>query len=108
MAWYHYMSIIMLLLMVVSPAWFFGKVGKILFEEHEPHDPVVQHINPKSVLPFHEDETVIHQDEKILHNLNMMVKKSKKKHVKQLWKIKKLEFERQLRWKASIRKAYDA
>lgn len=107
MAWYHYATIIILLFMVVSPAWFFGKVGKILFEEHEPHDPVVQHINPTTVLPFHEDETVIHQDEKILHNLNMMIKMSKKKQVKQLWKVKKAEFERQLRWKASLRKSYD-
>jgi hypothetical protein len=41
----------------------------------------------------------LNRDEKVLDNLNRMIKTSKKKHVKQMWKIKKAEFERELRWR---------
>lgn len=105
MQWYHYGSIVILILMIVSPVWFFGKVAKILFDEAEPHEPVIQHINPDSILPIEEDIEMIHQDDKILQNLNMMIKQAKKKEVRQLWKVKKAEFERELRWKSTVRNA---
>lgn len=103
MLWYHYATIIILLFMVVSPAWFFGKVTKILFEEPEPHESVVQYIIPGTIIPHEEDIVVIHQDDKVIQNLNMMIKNAKKKEVKRLWRMKKLEFERQLRWKSTLR-----
>ena len=105
--WYHYVTFVTFLLMVVSPVWFFGKVSKFLFDEAEPHEMVVKYVNEAAILPKHEDEmAMLDADEKVLQNLDKMIKMSKKKHVKQMWKIKKNEFERQLRWKATERNAH--
>lgn len=103
MQWYHYVSIVIFILMIASPVWFFGKVGKILFDEAEPHEPVITYINPNSILPFEEEADMIQRDIKVLDNLNRMIKTSKKKHVKQLWMVKKAEFQRELRWKSTVR-----
>ena len=96
----------MFLAMIVSPVWFFGKVSKILFDEAEPHEMVVQYVHPNAIIPKSEAVEMIHADEKVLQNLDKMVKMSKKKHVKQMWKIKKGEFERQLRWKSAVRSTH--
>ena len=103
MFWYHYLIMVMFLAMIVSPVWFFGKVSKILFDEAEPHEMVVQYVHPDAIIPNAEAVEMIHADEKVLKNLDKMIKMSKKKHVKQMWKVKKSEFERQLRWKATVR-----
>lgn len=103
LVWYHYFILMMFIAMIVSPVWFFGKVSKLLFDEAEPHEPVVQHINIKTIIPNEDSVELIHADEKVLQNLDKMIRTSRKKHVKQLWKIKKAEFERQLRWKATKR-----
>ena len=103
MQWYHYVIIVTFLFMVFSPVWFFGKVSKFLFDEAEPHEMVVQHININTILPKEDTVDMIHADDKVLQNLDKMVKMSKKKHVKQMWKVKKAEFERQLRWNATVR-----
>jgi hypothetical protein len=103
MLWYHYLIAVIFIAMIASPVWFFGKVGKILFDEKEPHEPFVQHINPNSIIPYSESVEMIHADDKVLKNLDKMIQTSEKKHVKQLWEIKKAEFERQLRWKATVR-----
>lgn len=103
MQWYHYATLVTLLVMVFSPVWFFGKVGKVLFDEAEPHEPVVQYIHPDAIIPNKETVEMIDADAKVLQNLDKMVKMSRKKHVKQMWKVKKAEFERKLRWNATLR-----
>lgn len=103
MMWYHYLILVMFIAMVVSPVWFFGKVSKVLFDEAEPHEMVVQYVHPDSIIPNVEAVEMIDADMKVLQNLDKMIKTSKKKHVKQLWKVKKAEFERQLRWNATVR-----
>jgi len=103
MMWYHYLILVMFMAMIVSPVWFFGKVSKVLFDEVEPHEPVVQYVHPDAIIPNEEAVEMIDADQKVLQNLDKMVKMSKKKHVKQMWKVKKSEFERQLRWKATVR-----
>lgn len=99
MEWYHYTSIVILIFMVASPAWFFNKIEKLMFDgPDEPHLHI-QHINPTHIIPNGESMEDIVRDEKVLANLNKMIRVSKKKHVKNLWKLKKVEFERQMRWK---------
>lgn len=104
--WYHYVTFVTFLLMVVSPVWFFGKVSKFLFDDAEPHEPVVQYIHPDAIIPNEEAVEMIDADIKVLQNLDKMVKMSKKKHVKQMWKVKKLEFERELQWKSTVRNTH--
>jgi len=105
MEWYHYLIIVTFILMVASPAWFFSKVEKFIFNAHaEPH-LYVQHISNDNIIARSENMESILRDEKVLHNLNLMIKNTKKRDVKQMWKIKKLEFERQLRWKKDLMRA---
>ena len=103
MMWYHYLIVVMFIAMIASPVWFFGKVSKVLFDEAEPHEPVVQYVHPDAIIPNEEAVEMIDADMRVLQNLDKMVNVSKKKHVKQLWEVKKAEFERQLRWKATVR-----
>jgi len=105
MYWYHYLILMMFITMIVSPVWFFGKVSKMLFDEADPHEPVVQHINIKTILPNEEPVELMHADERVLQNLDKMIKASRNKHVKQLWKIKKAEFARQMSWRVTVRDA---
>ena len=67
---------------------------------------IVQYVHPDAIIPNVEAVEMIDADQKVLQNLDKMIKMSKKKHVKQMWKIKKNEFERQLRWKATERNAH--
>ena len=97
MEWYHYGIAVVFILMIVSPVWFFSKVEKMLFDTPEP-ELHVDFINPTRVLKPEESMESLNRDEKVLENLNRMIKTSKKKQVKQMWKIKKAEFERMLRW----------
>jgi len=97
MEWYHYGIAVVFVLMVISPVWFFRKVEKVLFDAPEP-ELHVQFINPNQVIQPEESMDLLSRDEKILENLNKMIKTSRKKHVKQMWKIKKAEFERKLHW----------
>ena len=98
MEWYHYGIAVVFILMIVSPVWFFSKVEKMLFDTPEP-ELHVDFINPNQVLKPEESMESLNRDEKVLENLNRMIKASKKKQVKQMWKIKKAEFERQLIWR---------
>ena len=98
MEWYHYGIAVVFVLMVISPVWFFSKVESILFDEPVEPELHVHFINPNQVIKTEESMDLLSRDEKVLHNLNLMIKNSKKKHVKQMWKIKKAEFERTLRW----------
>ena len=99
MEWYHYGVAVVFILMTISPVWFFNKVEKVLFDGPEKPELHVDFINPTRVLKPEESMESLNRDEKVLHNLNLMIKTSKKKQVKQMWKIKKAEFERQLRWR---------
>ena len=104
MEWYHYGIAVVFILMVVSPVWFFSKVEKVLFDTPEP-ELHVDFINPNQVLNPEEQMEFLDRDEKVLKNLNLMIKTSKKKQVKQMWKIKKAEFERQMKWKQHLNRA---
>lgn len=97
MEWHHYGIAVVFVLMVISPVWFFSKVEKVLFDTPDP-ELHVQFINPNLAIQPEESMDILIHDEKVLENLNKMIKTSKKKHVKQMWKIKKVEFERVLRW----------
>lgn len=99
--WYLYMIHVIFLVMIVSPVWFFGKISKFLFDEAEPHDMMVHHIT--NTFTTQDTIAMMNADEKVLQNLNDMVNMSQNKQVKQLWEVKKAEFERHLRWKAAMR-----
>jgi len=98
MEWYHYGIAVVFVLMVISPVWFFSKVESILFDEPAEPELHVHFINPNQVIQPEESMDLLSRDEKVLENLNKMIKTSRKKHVKQMWIIKKAEFERKLRW----------
>ena len=47
----------------------------------------------------------VERDEKILQNLKAMVKNTKKRKAKKMWKLKLGEFERKLKWQTTMEKA---
>jgi hypothetical protein len=98
MEWYHYGVAVIFVILIVSPVWFFSQVEKVLFETPDPYLHV-NFINPNQIIKQEDVVETLNRDEKVLDNLNRMIKTSKKKHVKQMWKIKKAEFERELRWR---------
>jgi hypothetical protein len=106
MIWYQYVLIILFFIMLVSPIWFFGKVEKFLFQQPDSEEvhQYVFFVNPEGILSHEEPVEQINRDAHILSNLNHMIKTSKKKEVKNMWKIKKLEFERKMRWESLLRR----
>lgn len=104
MLWYHYLIVVVFILMIASPAWFFRKIEHILFDEDEMDIHTVGYLNPSTThTPDDSDEQLI-RDEKVLSNLKAMVERSTNEAVKQLWYIKMLEFDRHLRWKNNLRR----
>ena len=102
MIWYSYLMLLIFGVMVISPAWFFRKVERFLFDDPNKDDYLVveNYISPSNVtLRYREEEVALLRDEKILNNLNMMVKTSRKREVKNMWKIKRAEFLREMHWK---------
>jgi hypothetical protein len=82
--------------MVASPLWFFSKVEQILFSD-EDNDTVVKFVPPDTIIQEENMET-LDREIQVLNNLNKMIA-STNGSIKQMWTIKKLEFERELRWR---------
>lgn len=93
---------------MLSPIWFFGKVEKFLFQapDSEETQHYVTFITPDCILPSEDTMEQVSRDAHVLNNLNHMIRISKKKDVKNMWKIKKMEFERKMRWENSIRRSH--
>jgi len=95
-------TMVVFVAMIASPAWFFKNLQEIFNLENHEHDvdspDLKNFINPITIAPTYETMEMIEQSEKILNNLNTMVKNAKNRRVKQLWKIKQAEYIRILRW----------
>lgn len=98
----HSVTLAMFFALVASPKWFFKNLLKILNLKNDDYDVdspfLTGVINPATIIPTYESLEMIEQSEKILNNLNTMVKNAKNRRVKQLWKIKRAEYIRILRW----------
>jgi len=64
MEWYHYLIIVTFILMVASPAWFFSKVEKFIFNSEYVGNTVSSTI-PISMKKLLEQKAISH-DEKII------------------------------------------
>ena len=101
MEWYNYALIAIFLYIVFSPVWFFKQVEKFILRNDidEQQKYLDQPIDPMHII--HEpllDEYIDH-DMKAIENFNRIIKNSKKRHVKQLWRIKKAEYIRGMQWR---------
>ena len=98
----QFLAILIFLTMIASPAWFFSKLIGMIGRKNDEYDVDSQmlygFINPVTIVPPYESMEMIEQSEKILNNLNNMVKNAKNRRVKLLWKIKQAEYMRILRW----------
>lgn len=98
----HSVTLILLGTLVVSPTWFFKNLLEMLNLKNDDYDvdsPFLDGvINPAAIILTYESLEMIEQSEKILNNLNTMVKNAKNRRVKQLWKVKRAEYMRILRW----------
>lgn len=100
MIWYNYILMALFLYIVFSPVWFFNQVEKIILNNdvEESQLYIEGYVHPMNILDRDIDDS-FDQDERILNNFDRMIKTSKKRDVKKLWKIKKAEHLRNMRWK---------
>lgn len=84
--------------MVLSPSKFFKKLDEVVLKEPDPETHVL-YPTPTQTFANGDSMEEIERDEKVMNNIIMMVENAPNSHVKQLWEVKKAEFERQLRWK---------
>ena len=100
MEWYNYVTLAIFLYIVFSPVWFFKQVEKFILnnDAEESQLYITGYVHPMNIMSRDIDDT-LEQDERILNNFNRIIKSSKKRDVKKLWKIKKAEHLRNMRWK---------
>ena len=101
MLWYHYLIVVLFIIIVTSPVWFFKQVEKYLFNNdmESQHQYITHHVHPQNVIRA-SLETHYHDKDMIaLARFDKIIKGSKKRDVKKLWKLKKLEYERHMRWR---------
>jgi GR25 family glycosyltransferase involved in LPS biosynthesis len=96
--WYHVPTVMTFLFMVLSPSKFFKKFDTIFFDEFVDEDDVVG-FSKTEIIAKGDTMQEIERDEQVLNNLKRMVDTATTPEAKQLWSVKKAEFERQLRWK---------
>lgn len=94
--WYHIPTLLTFSYMMLSPSKFFKKIDEVVLQEPESEEEILYNIDT-----FYNGDSVeeIERDEKVLQNIVKMISKAPNPEIKQIWEIKKSEFERQLRWK---------
>lgn len=96
--WYHYPTLMAFMYMMLSPSKFFKKVDEVVLQEEDSDDTVDYPEIPETIAKGDSMEE-IERDEKVYNNINKMIATAPNPHIKQIWEVKKAEFERQLRWK---------
>ena len=97
MKWYHGIIFLTFMLMLFSPVWFFRKLDRALNGENLKETALDFEISVRPHLVVRDDYEM-ERDLNILNNLNRMIE-SAPTSSRNIWIIKKAEFERQLRWK---------
>lgn len=94
----EYSAIIILIVMVVSPTYFFRIFEKFLNDDTE--EIVVRQYDPNSIMkPTVIDEVLNNQDRK-LESLNKICNTNLNKEARRIWENKRNEYLRELRWRA--------
>jgi hypothetical protein len=98
--WYHIPTAMAFTYMMLSPAKFFKQVDTVVLQEPDKDDVIDC---PSEIICQGDSMEDILRDERVLNNINMMISNATNPDVKQLWEVKKAEFERALRWKRQTR-----
>ena len=101
MLWYHYFIAVLFVAIIISPVWVFQQIEKYLFQNDEEfqNQHVVYDVHPQNVIKASLNDYYHDKDMLVLANFDKVIKNSKKRDVKKLWKLKKLEYMRQIRWR---------
>jgi hypothetical protein len=105
--------VLMLVVLAFSPALVYRAVDKYFFQKKDINLFARDIFNEPVEIDFADGESGFNQeisfekDEKILKNLKAMVKNTRKRKVKKMWKIKLGEFERRLKWQTTMEKTND-
>jgi uncharacterized membrane protein YhiD involved in acid resistance len=94
--WYQLPTAVAFTYMVLSPTKFFKQVDTYVLRESETEDET--EYTTEFICQGETMEDIL-RDERVLNNITMMISNAKNSNVKQLWEVKKAEFERALRWK---------
>jgi hypothetical protein len=96
--WYHIPTTLTFMFMMLSPTKFFKSVDQLVLREPDEENCITHNFYTETFAKGDSMEE-IERDEKILNNLTKMLESSTNTDAKQMWMIKKSEFERALRWK---------
>lgn len=101
MLWYHYLIAVLFVTIIISPVWAFQQIEKYLFQNDVEfqNQHVVYNVHPQNVINPSLENYYHDKDVLVLARFDKVIKNSKKRDVKKLWKIKKLEYMRQIRWR---------
>lgn len=104
MYFYGWVIVIIFIVMIVSPVWFFHKVEEILFDEETMQliDQTIFHVHPQNTVPNISLPKNLETDLLRLERLDSIIKSSKKRSVKKLWKFKKAQLERNIKWQMMV------
>ena len=100
-SYWQYVAIVLFFVMIFSPVWFFGKIDKYLFSEEGSisHTSPVDFISPLTIVPNIDDEDKMDLDTKRLTAIERAYDNAVSPEMKQIWMIKGLELQREIRWK---------
>jgi len=104
MDFYGWGVVIIFIAMIVSPVWFFDKVEQYLLDEEPMQliDQTIFHVHPQNTVPNISLPKNLETDLLRLERLDRIIKSSKKRSVKKLWKFKKAQLERNIKWQMMV------
>lgn len=102
MSWLTVLLTIVFGCMIVSPAYFFRKVDKLLFEE----DNTVTAEFPCATGIMPANDYKLDHEMSRLANFDRMIAFTKNEDAKRIWELKKTEYLRELNWRRLTENAY--
>lgn len=88
--------VLAILVMTVSPKYFFQWLEKTLFEEH---DPVTTVAFVDSRQTIQQDSQNLDKEQHTIENIDKMIRSATTDDQRRIWSTKKAEFENLLKWR---------
>ena len=100
-SWYSYLALAVFVVLVFSPTWAFGKVDQVLpNRQKDIQEEVFPH--PATEVLLVGLPAVLEREEQVLKNLQYMMDTAKNPETFRIWKMKHLEYLKEIRWKKLV------
>jgi hypothetical protein len=96
--WYSYVAFTLFIAVVLSPAWAFKKIDKLLDRSEEMTSAEI-YTHPYSEVLYVGAPSVLEREEKVLENLQHMIDTAQSDITRRIWENKHMDFMKQIRWR---------